>query len=150
MGRSPPLTVSQPTLTVSQPTQRLGTIATKTSVPLICSPIEEKLSQLPKLAETLSSLNLDMSLISRLALHRQTPVGGRLAQFSRNWEMLTKDPWILTTVKGYRLPLQQWPSLTQAPVQFSLDSVHAKALATEIQAWSQKAQLLLLTRVRHT
>ena len=87
------------------------------------------MSKLPKPAETLSSLDLDMSLV---ALHRQTPVGGRLAQFSRNWEMLTRDPWILTTVKGYRLPLQQWPSPTQAPVQFALDSIHAEALAIEI------------------
>ena len=41
------------------------------------------------------------------------------------------DPYH-TTVKGYRLPLQQWSSPTQAPVQFALDSVHAEALATKI------------------
>ena len=76
--------------------------------------------------------------MSLVALHRQTPVGGRLTQFSRNWEMLTRDPWILTTVKGYRLPLQQWPSPTQAPVQFALDSVHAEALAIEISGLVSK------------
>ena len=34
-----------------------------------------------------------------------TSVGGRLAQFVRNWRYLTTDPWVLETVQGYHLPL---------------------------------------------
>jgi len=44
-----------------------------------------------------------------MELHACTPVGGRLAQFAHNWKRLTGDQWVLLTVQGYQLPLNQWP-----------------------------------------
>jgi len=29
--------------------------------------------------------------------------------FLENWARLTKDPWVLSTVKGYQIPLECWP-----------------------------------------
>jgi len=80
--------------------------------------------------------------MSLVIMHKQAPVGGRLALFSHNWERLTKDPWVLTTVKGYRLPLHHWPSLRQVQVQFSLDSVRAEALRSEISGLVAKGAVV--------
>lgn len=59
-------------------------------------------------------LGLDTSL---LVTHAHVPVGGRLALFAHNWQCLTRDPWVLETVRGYHLPLNQWPQhITQTRV----------------------------------
>ena len=51
-------------------------------------------------------LGLDTSL---LVTHAHASVGGRLALFAHNWQCLTRDTWVLETVKGYHLPLNQYP-----------------------------------------
>ena len=54
--------------------------------------------------------------------HIQThPSGDRLALFIHNWEILTKETWVLTTMRGYHLPLCQWPTQAAVPVTFTLD-----------------------------
>ena len=40
---------------------------------------------------------------------RSMPVTGRTALFLENWGQLTQDPWVLSTVAGYQLPLNCWP-----------------------------------------
>jgi len=126
-------------LTVSQTDQKSRSISPKASLSTTCLPIEEKLSQLPKPAKTLYSLDLDMSLV---AGHRQAQVVSRLALFSHNSEKLTKNPWILNTVKVYRLPLQQWPSPRQTPGQFTPDQLQVEALATKISGLTAKGAVI--------
>ena len=74
--------------------QRPGHSKAKANLPAIHSPIEEMLNQLPPPLTAFRQLHLDLSLI---ATHRVTPVGGRLLLFAHNWEILTRDPWVLTT-----------------------------------------------------
>ena len=38
-----------------------------------------------------------------------TPMAGRTALFLENWARLTQDPWVLSTVRGYQIPLEHWP-----------------------------------------
>ena len=47
-----------------------------------------------------------MNLLTQYVL---TPVAGRTALFLENWARLTQDPWVLSTVKGYQIPLEHWP-----------------------------------------
>ena len=67
--------------------------------------------------------------------YRLTPVGGRLPIFIHICEILTKETWVPTTVRGY---LCQWPTQEAVPVTFMLDSkiftytYKQKALAEEI------------------
>ena len=47
--------------------------------------------------------------MSLLPQHVSMPVAGRTALFLENWGQLTQDPWVLSTVAGYQLPLNCWP-----------------------------------------
>jgi len=93
------------------------------------SPIKEVLERLPQPRESLMCLKMDISLI---ATHAHIPVGGRLALFSHNWHCLTQDPWVLTVVQGYQLPLSQWPRRNIMESKLHLDQVQGKALQAEI------------------
>ena len=44
-----------------------------------------------------------------LVQHIRTPVAGRTRLFFENWTKVTKDPWVLTTIRGYQIPLEYWP-----------------------------------------
>ena len=115
-------------LNILKALQRAGLDKVKATLPTI-SPIEEILKQLPPPLTAFKLLDLDVSLI---ATYRLTPVGGRLLPFAHNWEMLTRDPWVLTTVRGYHLPLCQWPIQAAIAGKFTLDSKKEEALAEEI------------------
>ena len=93
------------------------------------SPIKEVLERLPQPRESLMCLKMDISLI---ATHAHISVGGRLALFSHNWHCLTQDPWVLTVVQGYQLPLSQWPRRNIMESKLHLDQVQGKALQAEI------------------
>ena len=43
-------------------------------------------------------------------------LAGRLRLFLRNWQSLTKDSWVLSTIRGYEIPLFQTPSQKHPPV----------------------------------
>ena len=106
---------------------------------LTISPIEEILSQLPSPLTTFTLLHLDLSLIGT---HRLASVGGRLLLFVHNWEILTRDPLVLATVKGYHLSLYQWPSQRLGPVNFTLDSKKQEALTEEIHNLEAKGAVV--------
>lgn len=109
---------------MAKPLQRPGLNKAKAALPII-SPIEEVLNQLPSPLTAFTLLDLDVSLI---ITYKLTPVGGRLLLFIHNWEILIKDPWVLTTVREHHLPLCQEAVL----VTFMLDSEKEEALAEEI------------------
>ena len=80
-------------------------------------------------------LGLDLSLITT---HRLIPVGGRLSLFIHNWEVLTRDHWVLATVRGYHLPLSRYPSQGKVPGKPMMDTIREKALAEEISSLVEK------------
>jgi hypothetical protein len=45
-----------------------------------------------------------------------SPVGARLLEYWRNWEVIGAEPWVLSVVrKGYRLEFQEYPPLLSHP-----------------------------------
>ena len=74
--------------------------------PLTRGDRENLVSDLPLPHPSLLALNLKMDL---LAQHISTPVAGRTCLFFENWTRVTKDPWVLTTIRGYQIPLKYWP-----------------------------------------
>ena len=47
------------------------------------------------------------------------PVGGRIKHFQKNWEKLSKDQWILETIRGLKLEFAQNP-----PIQITTPTYH--------------------------
>lgn len=52
-------------------------------------------------------------------IEENIPVGGRMKHFIYNWEKLSKDQWVLETVKGLKLEFIQIPA-----VQTKLSNCH--------------------------
>ena len=44
-------------------------------------------------------------------------VAGRLASFINTWKVLTKDLWVLDTIKGYQMPFKDMPLQAQIYLQ---------------------------------
>ena len=99
---------------------------------------KEILYQLPQPRESLLSLGLDTALVER---HACTPVGGRLAQFVHNWSCLTREPWVLSTVQGYQLPLNRWPHYSVAP-HMQLKEEQSQALKAEVKSLVEKGAVI--------
>ena len=74
--------------------------------------IGEFLDILPPPHTSFQTLQLDLSLIAQ---YTTMPVRGRPALFSTNWAKLILDQWVLATVQGYELPLNQWPAQRLVP-----------------------------------
>jgi len=72
---------------------------------------------------------------------RVPPVGGRLAQFAHNWKCLTGDPWVLSTVQGYQLPLNQWPQCSVGPCMW-LQTEQLQALKVEVAKLVEKGAVV--------
>ena len=84
----------------------------------------------------------------RLAtLHVATPIGGRTAQFTVNWCKLIQDQWVLSTIRGYQIPLDQWPN--QLLSTNRLGESQQDILLTEVEGLVGKeaAQWVSLTQV---
>ena len=60
------------------------------------------------------------------------PVGGRLSHYYKNWHQVSRDPWVLDTVQGYRLEFHSQPQQRTRP-SFHLDESRAEALTREVR-----------------
>ena len=67
-------------------------------------------------------------------------MGGRLQFFLRNWELVTRDHWILQAVSGWRISFKSRPPLTSPPrgPLPSLGREQVKVLEEEIHNLLQK------------
>ena len=72
---------------------------------------------------------------------RQLPLAGRIAHFSRNWEVLTKDAWVLKAVKGYEIDLVSMPYQCLLPKELSFGEEELAALNAEIDKMEQKGAI---------
>jgi len=61
---------------------------------------------------------------------------GRTALFSTNWAKLTLDQWVLATVQGYKVPLNQWPAQRLVPI--CREESQASILLEEVQKLAEK------------
>jgi len=101
--------------------------------------VNKILDGLPLPHITFQTLQLDLSLISQYSTR---PVGGRTALFITNWAKLTQDQWVLTTVQGYELPLNQWPTRNIVPTH--RDATQAAVLLEEVQKLAEKGAAQLV------
>jgi hypothetical protein len=70
-----------------------------------------------------------------------SPVGGRLSQFVREWERVTSNSWILTTVRTcYQLEFTSFPTTSQRyrPTRIPADRDRRQALLSEITQLLEK------------
>jgi len=69
-------------------------------------------------------------------------VAGRLQFISRNWQLITLDPWVLLTVQGYEIELldRPWQFRIASPLVLSLTQTYL--VVTEIRNLLQKEAIL--------
>ena len=75
----------------------------------------------------------------------QTVMAGQLYHFYKNWEILTKDRWILETVRGYQInflsePTQCW---RPHPPQFNLSQT--RLIQQEVEELQKKGAVIELS-----
>ena len=70
------------------------------------------------------------------------PVGGRLSHYYKNWHQVSRDPWVLETVQGYRLEFHSQPQQRTCP-SFHLDKTRAEALTRVVKSLIQKGDWMV-------
>ena len=71
---------------------------------------------------------------------RNLPLAGRLKHAFHNWQVITKDAWVLEAVSGYRIPLQAKPYQASPPNQSVLNTEDQKLMKAEIESMLDKMQ----------
>jgi len=69
-------------------------------------------------------------------------VAGRLASFVNSWKVLTKDLWVLDTIKGYQIPFKGVPIQAQIPPEAKFSREQEVLLRAEIESLLQKGAIL--------
>ena len=72
------------------------------------------------------------------------PLAGRISHFIYNWEVITKDAWVLNTVQGYEVDLTAQPYQCLPPKELSFNKEEAKALSTEVEKMLSKNAISLV------
>ena len=116
--------------------QRKGrkTPQSKADVPTGNEQPQEDVIPIPRLNSTHTILSLKMpcqntnvtqsaiaAMGTIITLTIQASPAGRLAHFQSNWEKVTKDGWVLNTVKGYEIEFSLKPHRTQKPYPAQLN-----------------------------
>ena len=83
---------------------------------------------------------MDMHLVYR---GTDLPLGGRLSHYYRNWCQVSRDPWVLETVQGYRSELHSQPQQRTCQ-SFHLDTNRARALTREVRELADKGAIRLV------
>ena len=72
------------------------------------------------------------------------PPTGRLQLLTRNWQLITQDPWVLENIQGHRLELIDTPVQCTAPEEPHLSPELEKCMAEEILKLVQKDAVSLV------
>ena len=62
-----------------------------------------------------------------------TCIAGRLRLFTPNWQVITKDPWVINCVQGYTIDLVGQPHQTHPPVMLKFPQSETESLSMEVQ-----------------
>ncbi len=65
-------------------------------------------------------------------------VGGRLRFFAENWSQITQDPWILETIRGYKIPFLTVPHQPAPPRVLQFSEREQQAISSEIEQMLEK------------
>lgn len=74
--------------------------------------------------------HIPLNILGNMGVVHLTVTGlspaGRLAHFAQNWEKITKDRWVLTTIKRYRMEFHSTPyqDYEPHPPMFNLEQQH--------------------------
>ena len=71
-----------------------------------------------------------------------TRLAGRVAHFLPNWEVLTKDQWVLQTVGGYQLDLIRSPYQPQVPNQIKTSQENSTLVTLEVMELLSKGAIV--------
>ena len=83
--------------------------------------------------------NLSKFLFPNVEIIPQSvPVGGRVKFFIQNWKVITRDPWILQSVKGIELPLVSNPYQKRIPVPSKFRAADQILIDSEIESLVSK------------
>ena len=74
------------------------------------------------------------------------PLAGRLQHFQNSWRLITKDPEILSFVKGYKIPLLEKPVQNALPQALKMSKEQRDLVELEIQTMLRKGAI---SRVQH-
>ena len=56
----------------------------------------------------------------------------KIEHFKENWENITSDKWILNTISGYQVELENKPIQSTTPTPFKFDNVEKTLIDAEI------------------
>ena len=79
-----------------------------------------------------------------VALAGHTSPAGRLANFVANWERITKDRWVLNTVKGYQIEFISQPHQSRRPHPCRFSEPQQELVEWEIAELSRKGAVTKL------
>lgn len=95
----------------------------------------------------LSDIDRNLSkflFLNAVEIPQSVPVGGRVKHFYQNWKVITRDPWILQSIKGIELPLLSNPYQKKIPVPSKFKTEEQVLIDSEIE------NLVLKNAVRET
>ena len=71
-------------------------------------------------------------------------VAGRLAHFVNTWKVLTKDSWVLQTVKGFQIPFVGQPVQERKPRVPSFPSEQSAQMLEEVSSLVEKGAVTVV------
>lgn len=95
----------------------------------------------------LSEIDRNLSkflFFNAVEIPQSVPVGGRVKHFYQNWKVITRDPWILQSIKGIEIPILSNPFQGKIPIPSKFKSEEQILIDSEIE------NLVLKNAVRET
>ena len=80
-------------------------------------------------------------LFSPLKIRQNLPPAGRLKHFQRAWKLITKDPEILSLIKGYKIPLLKTPIQDKTPPIPHMSKAQKNLVEIEIETMLRKGAI---------
>ena len=73
-------------------------------------------------------------------------IAGRLSLFSQNWEIITKDQWVLNTIQGYTMELLCQPYQLHPPAELAFSRSETEDLTQEVHKMVTKQAVSQIPR----
>ena len=71
---------------------------------------------------------------------------GRLQHFLENWQKITKDRWVLETIRGYRMEFQESPTQAYRPRPLQVSLIQGTLIDQEVKDLIGKGAVVELPR----
>ena len=78
-------------------------------------------------------ISMGVTPMAQRVAQNHTCIAGRLSLFTPNWQIITKDQWVLNCVQGYTLDLVDQPHQTHPPVVLKFPQSETKTLNIEVE-----------------